>query len=170
MDFLSSNKEKIYKYSFITGTILLIYLTANYFFSYISPFVFGYVFSLMLEPLAKFIVKKFKKGRALAAVVCVILLMIILGFLSFGIISQLLQQGMSFIRYTIAYINTLPENISGLQANYQDYIAFLPEEFHTTLNDMISGMISSVASSLANLLRAGTGSVAGIVASFLLVH
>jgi len=167
MDFINNNKEKILKYLFIVATVILIYLTVNYIFRYIAPFAIGYVFSLMLEPLAKFIMKKFKTGRAIPAVVCTILLAIIIVFLSSGIISQLIQQGTAFTRYAISYINSLPELLSGLQDNYLDYISFLPEEYHTTLNDMFSSLITSVASSLGSLLRTGTGNVASVVASFL---
>ena len=168
IDFFNRNRESIYKYLFVAGTLVFIYLTVNYLFGYIAPFAVGLVFSLMLEPLANFMTKKLKAGRAVAALVCIIAFTIIIGMLFSIFISQLIGQGRAFVDYAISFINSLPDILGGLHSNYSDIMSFLPEDFEIALGDLFSGVLTGAASALGSLLRNNTGNIASVLASFLL--
>jgi len=168
MDFINKNREKIFKFLFVAGTLLFIYLTVNYIFWYVAPFAFGFLFSLMLEPLAKQVIKRLKTGRGIAALVCILVLVIALGVLFTGIISQLISQARAFVYFAVSYINSMPPLTDAFQSSYNNYISFLPEEFQYAVGDMLSGILTGAASALGSLVRDNTGSIASTVASFFL--
>jgi len=168
MDYINKNKDKIIKFLFVAGTVAFIYFTVNFFFGYIAPFVFGFLFSLMLEPLVGLIVRRTKAGRGIAAAVCVILLSVIVSVAYTGIITQLISQGRSFVSFAISFVNSVPSLLDGLRSDYADFISFMPDEINIALSDLLSGALSGVASALGSLLRNNTGSIASTVASFLL--
>ena len=167
MDFIKKNSDVLKKFLFAAGALLFIYLTVNYLFGYIAPFALGFLLSLTLEPLAAQVTKRFKAGRGVAAIVCVVVLIVILGLLFTVIITQLVSQARAFIDFAVSYINSMPSFTDGAGSNLYD-LSFLPEEFQTAVNDALLGMLSAAAAALGSLLRENTGSIASVVASFLL--
>lgn len=100
------------------------------------PFILGYLFSLIINPLADKLQSKFKLPRGLSAILVIILTVGIIGGILAGVIWKIVEEMRSiYSHYPQIYAETVImwENISG---KFSDFYVALPDAIQNVLDNL----------------------------------
>ncbi len=127
----SEKTEKKYKFIidiiFFGVIIALIFCFFNYLFIWLLPFFIGFAITLTIEPITKFLCKKFKFNRKVAGTITALSFWAILCF-ALCKLSIILFNELKNLITALPYIfSNLTNTINNLLNNYKDLIISLPE-------------------------------------------
>lgn len=161
--FKSENFLKILKFLLIMICIFLIF---KYILGYFTPFIFGYILSSILYPITKILKKRGMSG-GFASFITIIFFITIITFIGTTLVSQIVQQGKSFLHnlptysegikkviidfqeFIILNINKLPLFIQNIFYTYYDgIIYFIKDFFQETFKVSSIGIIKVIPNAL----------------------
>lgn len=160
--FYQKNKQAIYKLIFLILVIFGMYLFFRYMFSYVAPFVFGWILSSLIEPMVRWFHKKLKLSRGISSILSIIIMLILIGTISTGIIMRFSQQAQAFAKELPKYYYSFTNTIENLRGKTESLIFGLPINVQYFLMDNVDEFIKGFSNKLAP--GVGKGSI-GFVAA-----
>jgi sporulation integral membrane protein YtvI len=137
MTFYTNHKNAIDRAAFFITVTVIIFVFFKFLFPYFSPFFFGILIALAMEPLINRLTESLKFKRWMASVLCLLLLIAAVGSLGTWIVTRFVRQTMAFVEaaplYAEMFINLIDEINSWLD-NWTDY------SFPDMREAMVSGM------------------------------
>lgn len=114
------------------------------------PFIFGYLFSLLVNPLADFLQKKLKLPRGLSAVLVIILTVGVLGsIITFGIYKLIDEIRNLYVQFPILYENA-QASFHELSAKWGVVYANLPENIQAVFTNIFEDISIKIANAINN--------------------
>lgn len=148
------------------------YIFVKVIFSYIAPFVAGYLISLIMEPFIRLLTDKNKINRGVAALLCVLLIAAFLGGIGTGIILKLVAEAKSFISGIPDYVQDIALAFDRLKGLFSYQFSFIPDSFqhllHTSGQTMMSGMTGSLGEGIKQGSLNIVVSIPSVILGFLL--
>ena len=128
--FFDDNKQLIDRAAFFALITLAVYLFFTMLFGYLAPFFFGLLIALIMEPLVRLMVERFKWKRWIAALLCLLLFIAATGSLGVWIISTLVNQITTFV-------TSAPDQIQDMVARVNEATAAWTARVEELLPDTI---------------------------------
>ena len=126
--FFEDHKQLIDRAAFFALITGVVYLFFTLFFGFLAPFFFGLIIALIMEPLIRLMVNKFKWKRWVAALLCLLLFILATGSLGVWIISTLVRQITSFVASAPEHIEEIALRINDSAAAWMERLdEILPE-------------------------------------------
>jgi len=114
--FFEDHKQLIDRAAFFAIITLAVWLFFTHLFTFLGPFFFGLLIALIMEPLIRVMVNRFRWKRWIAALICLLLFMGITGSLGVWIISTLARQ-------ISAFVSSAPDHIEEIAARINESAA-----------------------------------------------
>lgn len=177
-EFYKENKYFIDKGLFFILFIIGFYFFFNNLFTYVSPFVFGYIISIIINPLVNIFAKYLKVGRGIATILSIVLLLLLIGVIGTAIVITIVQQGSAFIQdlpQLIYYVESVINDFNTIFYNLHELIPQGLQQSFYSLIDILVGILTSLASSsikgfstslISIVPRVIIGLVLGLVSSY----
>ena len=116
------------------------------------PFLIGFIISLIVEPLIKFVVKKTKLERKKSAIlVLAIIFGILLGLLAWGIFS-LITESSNLLQVFNSYIEMMYEKVKDYIGSIRDGNIKLPAEVASIIENSSSKVVTFITDYVSNFL------------------
>ncbi len=157
-DFYMKNKRTIQNFLILCGGILACFLFFRYLFPIFLPFVFGWLLSRLFIPLAN-LMEKQHVPRWAGALIGILLLISILGFLGYFAGAQLYAQLQNLLNDLPFYLEKMEEGLTLFWAKVDGLLIGLPEGVRNvtaTLQEELFNILLSLAQT--------SGSVSAITA------
>ena len=147
VNYWSKVLKRIFILALTIGLILICFKLSVFY----MPFLVSFVLALLLEPIIRFFMKKFKWTRRLSAIfVMVIAILIIVGIITWGIITlfseanNLLDSSEMYYDKAKEFINNATQNI-----NIMDRI---PEELKTSIQNVENNIVAGITDWITSVL------------------
>lgn len=126
------------------------------------PFLIGFIISLLIEPLIKIIAKKTKIERKKVAIIVLILIFgIILGLLSWGIVS-LITESSNLLQGVNGSVEMIYGKVQELLENIREGRTSIPTEIITILENSTDKVITFISEYVSNILTRITQTISEI--------
>ena len=151
---------KVIKKIIITAlTIFLVYLGFKLAIFYI-PFLIAFIISLMLEPVIKLLMKKFKFTRKQSAIITlIIIVLMIIGIIAFTG-STIISESSSFLNNINEYAEMAIERIQDLKNAIEHWN--IPDSVLSTLESSTTDLINTISNVIKNTLKTGVNLISSI--------
>lgn len=133
IDFFIKNKEKLLKFANIGLMIIIIFVITKYAGRYFSPFILGYILSIILYPIFKFFHIKNKLPKNVSGILCILLLIFLVSFLGVGIVGQVAKEGKEFAKNMPFYIDGIKNTFSNIEYKTISALSVLPDSIENGL-------------------------------------
>ncbi|MCL2500254.1 MAG: sporulation integral membrane protein YtvI [Defluviitaleaceae bacterium] len=145
-EFYMRNKKIIDRMAFFALITFLVYALFTFLWVYLSPFFFGLIIALIMEPLIRFMLKRFKFKRWMAALLCLLIFMTAAASLGAWLVNTLARQIGSFVETAPAQIE---EIVYRSEAWFARITAGLPDsvnipDMQDTLLSMVMGLFGGL--------------------------
>lgn len=167
--FYKRNKENIDKILMFLIFLICIFVFFKFVAKYFAPFIFGYIFSLILYPLAGFLQKKFKMPKALSAVISIVALFLIVGSVGAGIIAKITYEAKAFSNDIPMYIEAVIEDFEHLQVVFQDKLALLPDWLKIQISNNFDNIIGFLTSGMGKGVKSGSVGIVKKIPTFIMI-
>lgn len=148
---------------FIAGVIIFF----QYLFTYIAPFVIGWILSYIYNPLINFLNNKFKVPRGIGAFISILLLLVFFSSVVAGFISRLSHEAALFYNQLPKYIENLHYSLIKFDEKLNEILSILPNGF--TINTDNTNLWDLAASILKNNSSGSIHFVMGIPNALVIV-
>ena len=142
---IESRKNFIINLLFVIAIIGLIFVSYKYLLGIVAPFLFAFLFAIVLQKplraLDKKTKKKFHAGWSIILVLLSICIVIIpLSFL----LARLVQEIVDFSKYFIGQLQDLPTLIAQVETWLYEFLKFLPDSLYASATSSISDTITNL--------------------------
>lgn len=134
------------------------YIFYKYLFTYIAPFVLGWILSILYNPLVNALNKKLKFPRWFGTIISIFVLLGFFISIGYGIFIKVMQEAKLFADNLPQYLNMVEDALFKINKNIDKLIILLPfgiKEFFINGNNWFADIISAAIS----LFNPGAGSV-----------
>lgn len=149
------NKNVINKVCFIIGLLLIVSISIKYLFGIISPFILGYILSILLDPLCSLFSNKFKIHRGLSSFFSIIFALVFIGIIGTNLVLTVIDQGEGYVQNLPIYFEEISFSFEEIKKNFDDLI-LIPDEFHGMISNIIDSITPSITSSLSSMVGSGS--------------
>lgn len=167
-DFYNKNKQVIDNIFFMLVVVVFIYVFIKYLFSYVSPFVFGFLISLALNPAADFFNKKYKVHRGICAFILVILSIFLLIFLGTAIVTKIAREAETLVANLPSVINEVKDAIDNFRMTLDNFLSFVPEDFKEFVDNALIQLTAAATDVLGSSVKSGSISAVSHIPNFLI--
>ncbi len=144
----------------VLGLTAGVYLFVNVIFSYISPFLIGFIISLIADRPVGYFSRKLKIGRGILGFLFIVLILGLIVLLGTWLGGILINQAQQFIGSLDQYTARLQELYTSLQSQYNNVMNVFPEN----LQENLPAITNSIKEWATALLSTGMGKTgAGIM-------
>lgn len=178
--------RKIVKYIAVVVICVIVWICIKFLGSLFSPFIIGYLLSLLLHPIFNILNKRYKVPAGVSGFICIFGFLLIVYMVGFRIFYQLFNEAKSlsenFPYYIKSVTNTIESLVSwleGFKYNFFNILGVFPEtiklsfmqiiyNFQNVLIDFISNFVSHVSvESIKNIPQVFTTSIMAIISGYL---
>ena len=143
--FFNDHKQLLDRAAFFALITLVVWLFFTFLFSYLAPFFFGLLIALVMEPLIRLMVNRFKWRRWVASALCLLLFIAATGSLGVWIIATLIRQMTAFVSSAPIHIEEIVARINETTAAWTIRLEeILPEAWQ--LPDLQEVLVPAVTS------------------------
>ncbi|MBQ4232986.1 MAG: sporulation integral membrane protein YtvI, partial [Lachnospiraceae bacterium] len=141
--------------------------------AFLWPLVLGWIIATIAHPIVKFLEKRLKVAKKIGSAILVVVVIAIVAFLAYGIISGLVYYAIDFIKAVPGIYKETKDNISGW---WDSFSKMLPAAFALKIEDTASSVTDEVSTYLAGKMGDGyltgfakgvTNGIIGIIVMFL---
>ena len=155
--FYENHRVIIHKILFLIGFVLAVYLFLNHLFIYVSPFVFGWILSLILNPATGFLEKRCKIPRGISALLLIIICIFLIGVIGTSIASRIGREASSFSENFPKYVEDVRALLADTQSRIDGILEYVPDSVREAYNNALSQLMQSLAGFVGS--GVGEGSV-----------
>ena len=144
------NKKYIFKMLlFIMGIGIVLFLllkTALF----LAPFIIAFVISILIEPVVRFLIKKFKAPRKLASAVAILFIISTVGSLLTFIIVRLSREIADISQYLPKYFTIIYQEINAIGVRLSNMFLIMPPEVTKNIQVLLTGLTEGLGNFLKN--------------------
>lgn len=126
-NFYKEHKQSIDRAAFLLIITVVVYLFFTVLFPFLAPFFFGLLIALLMEPVIRFIVKKFKWRRWIVSILCLLIFVGLISSLGAWLVTTVIRQGVAFTESWEYHIEDLSEWFDGINVHIERIETALPE-------------------------------------------
>lgn len=147
-DFYMRNKQIIDRLAFFALITFLVYALFTFLWVYLSPFFFGLLIALLMEPLICLMQRRFQFKRWMTALLCLIIFLAAAGSLGAWLINTLIRQ-------IGAFVESAPEHIENILNRADAWLYRLTENFAGTISipEMQDMLLSAVTALFGGVVQ-----------------
>lgn len=149
-DFLKQNKILLERIAVLVVVILSASIFFRYLFTFIAPFVIGWLFSLLFAPFVHFLEQKANIPRWIGSFISILLLIGFFAIIVFGLWRKLYTEAQLFYENLPMYIEDLKIAFNHISDNIDHIAARLPVDmrpyFDSSFNAILGGIPSLIQS------------------------
>jgi sporulation integral membrane protein YtvI len=157
--YYQAHKQAIDKIIFAGVLLVFVYIFMKYLFPLTAPFIVGLLLSLAMEPLMSLFTKRFKMGRTVASIICLLVLIIAIGGVGVTIVSKIVSEAKSFIHSIPKHVEELSDILNSIAERFKSINALLPESIRTLFDDPLKSLVPFLTSSLGEGFKSGSWNV-----------
>lgn len=147
VNYWSKVVKRIFILALTIGLILICFKLSVFY----MPFLVSFVLALLLEPIIRFFMKKFKWTRRFSAIfVMVIAILIIVGILVWGVVT-LFSEANNLLDSSEMYYNKAKEFINNATQNI-NIMDRIPEELRTSIQNVENNVVTSITDWITGVL------------------
>lgn len=151
VDYWSKVVKRIFILALTIGLILICFKLSVFY----MPFLVSFVLALLLEPIIRFFMKKFKWTRRFSAIfVMIIAILIIVGILVWGVVT-LFSEANNLLDSSEMYYNKAKEFINSATQN-MNVMDRIPEELRTSIQNVENNVVTSITDWITGVLTSIT--------------
>ena len=151
VNYWSKVVKRIFILALTIGLILICFKLSVFY----MPFLVSFVFALLLEPIIRFFMKKFKWTRRFSAIfVMIIAILIIVGILVWGVVT-LFSEANNLLDSSEMYYNKAKEFINSATQN-MNVMDRIPEELRTSIQNVENNVVTSITDWITGVLTSIT--------------
>ncbi len=159
------HKRFIVEFAYWAIILALVFIIFKYFLPLIMPFFIAFLFSALLRPVVKFLNVKCRFRYNIAAVLCVVIFYVIIGFVLIAIGARVISGVSRLVSALPAlYSSTVEPELQRLFAELMDFSSRMSPEVAALFNKASETLISSAGSFVTNIssgLLSAISSLAG---------
>lgn len=167
-DFYKEHKETVDRLGFTVFFVLFFYLFVNYIFAYIAPFFFGYIISLLFEPLVALLSRKWKLNRGLLAFFCIIVLIFLVGGIGTNLVMKIIFEARSFQANIPGMLQDISRITDGLVSKFNHYFMLVPDTFQTFVTNSGKALIDGLTGMLSSGVKKGSVNIVAFIPGMLM--
>ena len=151
VNYWSKVVKRIFILALTIGLILICFKLSVFY----MPFLVSFVLALLLEPIIRFFMKKFKWTRRFSAIfVMIIAILIIVGILVWGVVT-LFSEANNLLDSSEMYYNKAKEFINNATQNI-NIMDRIPEELRTSIQNVENNVVTSITDWITGVLTSIT--------------
>ena len=151
VNYWSKVVKRIFILALTIGLILICFKLSVFY----MPFLVSFVLALLLEPIIRFFMKKFKWTRRFSAIfVMIIAILIIVGILVWGVVT-LFSEANNLLDSSEMYYNKAKEFINSATQN-MNVMDRIPEELRTSIQNVENNVVTSITDWITGVLTSIT--------------
>ncbi len=151
VNYWSKVLKRIFILALTFGLILICFKLSVFY----MPFLVSFVLALLLEPIIRFFMKKFKWTRRFSAIfVMLIALLIIVGIIVWGVIT-LFSEANNLLDNSEMYYSKAKEIIDNATKN-ANIIGRIPEELRTSIQNVENNLVNDISNWITGILTSIT--------------
>ena len=154
--FYKNNKENIDKILMFLIFLFIIFIFFRFVAKYFAPFIFGYILSVLLFPIAEFLHKKFKISKGSCSFIAISILLIFVGSLGTGIVMKIIYEAKAFSNDAPGYVQSVIKNVENLRTFFENRTENLPSWLKTQVSNNFDNIISILTSVLGDGVKSGS--------------
>jgi len=144
-EFYQNHKRSIDRAAFLILISIVVYAFFTVLFTFLAPFFFGLLIALLMEPVIRFIVKRFKWKRWVASLVCLLIFIAILSSLGAWLVTTLFNQVSNFVEHAPYHIDEFSDWLDDINIRLQRVGDNLPEDWHIPpIQEMALGLVTAL--------------------------
>jgi sporulation integral membrane protein YtvI len=142
------NKKIIDRMAFFALITFLVYALFTFLWVYLSPFFFGLIIALIMEPLIRLTMKRIKLKRWMAALLCLLIFMAAAASLGAWLVNTLIRQ-------VSAFVETAPDYIEEMVYRADVWLSRLADSLPDSINlpDMQDVLLSMVMGLFGDVMQ-----------------
>ena len=145
-DIFKISPKKVVKLSlYVLAAILGVFMVYKLSY-YLAPFIIAFIISLLMEPSIRFLTRKLKLSRKIAAFLSLLFLLLVIGSVLTLIILKLINEIEAIIVAVPNYINDLISNLNSLFNKAVELYEWLPDDITKDIGAALSNLSSSIIS------------------------
>lgn len=129
-EYYNRNKVKIDRYLFLILIMVSFYLFFTVFFIYFAPFFIGLIIALVMEPLNRFLVNRFRFRRWISSLLCLFLFIAVMGSLGAWLVTMLVRQVGGIVESMPMHIAEVAERLDEANLWLQQHTENLPDGWY----------------------------------------
>ncbi len=133
MNIIEKRRQNLVSIAYFAIIFALYYFFMKYAFWIAAPFIFAFLFALVLQKPIRFLSKKTRAKRSFVAVFLVFLILSAIFGLMFFAGYKLFGEFKSFGSFIIGKINDLPNTLEAVRAWIVNFVDFLPEKMEASV-------------------------------------
>ena len=147
VNYWSKVLKRIFILALTIGLILICFKLSVFY----MPFLVSFVLALLLEPIIRFFMKKFKWTRRFSAIfVMIIAILIIVGIITWGVIT-LFSEANNLLDSSEMYYNKAKEFINNATQNI-NIMDRIPEELKTSIQNVENNIVTGITDWITSVL------------------
>ena len=151
VNYWSKVVKRIFILALTIGLILICFKLSVFY----MPFLVSFVLALLLEPIIRFFMKRFKWTRRFSAIfVMIIAILIIVGILVWGVVT-LFSEANNLLDSSEMYYNKAKEFINSATQN-MNVMDRIPEELRTSIQNVENNVVTSITDWITGVLTSIT--------------
>jgi len=150
-DIYYRHKQKIDRILFFLLITFMVFAFFTFLFEYLSPFFFGLLIALLMEPLIRFLIKRLKLKRWIASLLCLLLFIAAMSSLGVWLVSTLGRQVISFVESAPAHIEEISARLDDANRWIESNTQGLPDGFQVP--DIQEMMLTAVTTLFGDGVR-----------------
>lgn len=139
MNIVEKRRQALINIAFFSIIFVAYYFFMKYAFWVAAPFIFAFLFALIMQKPIRFISKKTRAKRSFVAVFLVVLILSAVFGLVFFAGYKLFGEFRDFGTYIIGKFNDLPNTIETVKNWIINFIDFLPDKIETSIASTLNG-------------------------------
>lgn len=144
MNLAEKRRNTLIHIAYFAVVAFAFYIFMEYLLNLVAPFVFAFIFAVIMQKPIRFISKKTKIKKGFVASVLVILVLGAVVSVLFFIGYKLFAELKDFANYMIAKFNDLPSALETVRSWVVDAIAFLPNKIEASAAETINGFFDNL--------------------------
>jgi sporulation integral membrane protein YtvI len=121
--FYEKHKPRIHRIAFFAGCLMFVFLFVKVLFVYVSPFFFGLLIYLIVNPLVELLTSRAKLKRWLATIIGLVVFMALIGGIGTWLVRTLLTQAGEFVKAAPQYAAQISAVMADWQSRLPDFFA-----------------------------------------------
>ena len=155
---IKSRKAFLINLLYFAAIIALAFLFFKYAFGIFVPFLIGFIFAIVLDPLIRFLSRKMKIKRTLWSIVLVVIVWLIVGFILFKIGQIVYDQAVN----ALSYIQSLTGENGKINEIYQQISSWVGNVFDS-INNNAPQLTATIDTAIEKAGDALVGALEGIL-------
>ncbi len=159
-------RQFLIRFFYLALILAIVVFICRYAISALFPFVVAFLVSLLLRPLVRFLNEKCRIQKTIAAVVTVLLFYVVVGSGLVLLSIRLFATGKAFVMgLPETYSTVIEPLLATLAAEVQGFVARLDPEALGTFSGIVSGIGSSIESTILNFSGKALSAIGGYAIS-----